>query len=105
VDVGTPGTRPEVKMKTVENIDVYIAEFPEEVRKILEKVRLTIHQAAPEATEAIKYKFQPLCLTVILYTLQPTNTTSDFTPLHQGLQSSKMRFPVIKTPKGQCNFR
>ena len=38
------------------NIDEYIASFPPEVRTILEKIRLTIRQAAPDAQERISYK-------------------------------------------------
>ena len=37
------------------DIDEYIAGFPEEVRAILERVRMTIREAAPGAEEAIKY--------------------------------------------------
>lgn len=37
------------------NIDEYIAGFPEQVREILEEIRRTIRQAAPDAEEAIKY--------------------------------------------------
>ena len=38
------------------NIDEYIATFPAEVRTILEKVRQTIRDAAPDAKETISYK-------------------------------------------------
>jgi uncharacterized protein YdhG (YjbR/CyaY superfamily) len=44
-----------VKQDKPENIDAYIAGFPEPVRKVLEQVRTTIRQAAPEAEEAIRY--------------------------------------------------
>ena len=37
------------------NIDEYIATFPTDIQKILEEIRGTIKQAAPEAEEAIKY--------------------------------------------------
>ena len=37
------------------NIDEYISGFPEDIRKILEQVRVTIKKAAPEAEEAIRY--------------------------------------------------
>jgi uncharacterized protein YdhG (YjbR/CyaY superfamily) len=40
---------------TYKTIDAYIAEFPAEVREILEKMRETIRQAAPEAGETISY--------------------------------------------------
>lgn len=37
-------------------IDEYIAQFPENVREILEQVRMTIREAAPEAEEIISYR-------------------------------------------------
>ncbi|MCI0525301.1 MAG: DUF1801 domain-containing protein [Acidobacteria bacterium] len=39
-----------------QNIDEYIAGFPEEIQKILEKIRKTIRKAAPYAEEAISYQ-------------------------------------------------
>jgi uncharacterized protein YdhG (YjbR/CyaY superfamily) len=38
------------------DIDDYILQFPGDVRSILEKVRLTIRHAAPEAKETISYQ-------------------------------------------------
>ena len=38
-----------------ETISEYIAGFPPEIQKILEKIRAIVQNAAPEATEAIKY--------------------------------------------------
>ena len=38
-----------------ETIDEYIEAFPENVRTILEKLRVTIRKAAPEAVESISY--------------------------------------------------
>ena len=43
-------------------IDEYIASFPPEIRTILEKIRQTIHQAAPKAQEAISYKMPAFTL-------------------------------------------
>jgi uncharacterized protein YdhG (YjbR/CyaY superfamily) len=37
-------------------MDAYIASFPKDVQKILEKIRQTIHEAAPGATETISYQ-------------------------------------------------
>lgn len=42
-------------MKKYDTIDDYIAEFPEDVQVLLEKVRATIRKAAPKAEEAVKY--------------------------------------------------
>lgn len=38
------------------DIDEYIAGFPAHVRAILQKVRATVAEAAPEAQETIKYR-------------------------------------------------
>ena len=44
------------------DIDEYIAAFSPEVQSILEKIRLTIRQAAPEAKEKISYKMPAFML-------------------------------------------
>lgn len=41
---------------TPATIDEYIAGFPPNVQEMLQKVRTTIREAAPDATEAIKYQ-------------------------------------------------
>ena len=46
-----PATR-----RTSKNVDEYIASFPPDVQDILERIRLTIRNAAPQAQEAISYK-------------------------------------------------
>ncbi len=43
------------KPKKAQDIDGYISQFPADVRTILELVRTTIRQAAPDATETIGY--------------------------------------------------
>lgn len=37
------------------NIDEYIAGFPDQTQALLQKMRVIMQQAAPKATEAIKY--------------------------------------------------
>jgi uncharacterized protein YdhG (YjbR/CyaY superfamily) len=48
------------------NIDEYIALFSPAVQAILEKIRLTIRQAAPEARETISYRIPAFTLEGIL---------------------------------------
>ncbi|MBL9203727.1 MAG: DUF1801 domain-containing protein [Opitutaceae bacterium] len=43
-------------------IDDYIASFPPAVQVLLQTVRVTIQKAAPEATEAIKYRLPTFVL-------------------------------------------
>ena len=44
------------KSQKPKDIDGYISQFPADVRAILEKVRVTIRHAAPEAKETISYQ-------------------------------------------------
>ena len=44
------------------NIDEYIASFPDDVQKILRKIRLTIRKAAPDAEEKISYQIPTFTL-------------------------------------------
>jgi uncharacterized protein YdhG (YjbR/CyaY superfamily) len=44
------------------SIDAYIASFSPEVQSILEKIRLTIREAAPEAEEKISYQMPTFAL-------------------------------------------
>ncbi len=45
-----------------DTIDSYIARFPDNVQAILQKIRSVIREAAPEATEAIKYQIPTFVL-------------------------------------------
>ena len=45
-----------MQSKTPKDIDEYIAGFPKDVQKILNKIRSTIKKAAPKAEEAISYQ-------------------------------------------------
>lgn len=47
---------------TPQNIDAYIAGFPDEVQEILQKIRVTIHRAAPGAEEKISYQMPTFTL-------------------------------------------
>ena len=51
---------------TAGNIDEYIASFAPEVQAILERIRLTIRRAAPDAQETISYKIPAFTLNGIL---------------------------------------
>jgi uncharacterized protein YdhG (YjbR/CyaY superfamily) len=45
----------ETAQATPNGIDEYIAGFPKDIQKLLQKIRMTIREAAPDAEEAIKY--------------------------------------------------
>ena len=43
------------KQTAPQNMDQYIAGFPQNVQEILEDIRMTVRKAAPDAEETIKY--------------------------------------------------
>lgn len=49
----------QIALKT---IDEYIAAFPPDVQEILEKIRMTIRETAPEAEETISYQMPTFTL-------------------------------------------
>ena len=51
-----------MKTKQAKDIDEYIADFPDDVQPLLEKVRASIRKAAPDAEEAIKYQIPTFVL-------------------------------------------
>jgi uncharacterized protein YdhG (YjbR/CyaY superfamily) len=48
--------------RTPSTIDEYIADFPREIREILERVRTTVKKAAPDAEEKISYQIPTFTL-------------------------------------------
>jgi uncharacterized protein YdhG (YjbR/CyaY superfamily) len=63
------GTVAVVAKTDFKSVDEYIASRPENVRPMLERVRTAIHQAIPEAEEAISYQIAAFKLRgrVVLY--------------------------------------
>ena len=45
-----------------QNIDEYIAGFPQVVQEILQKIRMMVKKAAPDAQETIKYQMPAFML-------------------------------------------
>ena len=45
-----------------ESVDQYVSSFPEEVRVVLERVRLTIRNAVPDLEEKISYQIPTMTL-------------------------------------------
>ncbi len=87
-----------------ENIDDYIAGFPEHVQAILQQVRKTIQAAAPEATEAIKYAMPTFVLNGNLVHFAAFTNHIGFYPAPQGIESFKEELSVYKGGKGSVQF-
>jgi uncharacterized protein YdhG (YjbR/CyaY superfamily) len=91
-------------MKTYANIDAYIAEFPEEVQVILEKVRATIQRSAPLATEAISYGIPTFKLHGNLVHFAGYKHHVGFYPGAEPIVVFKDQLKKYKTSKGTIQF-
>jgi len=91
-------------MKEYVDINNYITEFPEEIRVILEQIRNTIHQAAPEAKEAIKYGMPTFVLNGNLVHFAAFKNHIGFYPAPSGIDTFIKELAVYRTGKGTIQF-
>ena len=89
---------------TFNNIDEYIAGFPQDIQKILEQVRATIKQAAPGAEEAIKYAIPTFTLNGNLVHFAAFKNHIGFYATPSGSDAFKKELSVYKTGEGSVQF-
>lgn len=89
---------------TPANIDDYIASFPQEVQVILEKLRQTIRQAAPDATEKISYQMPTFYLNGNLVHFAAYKNHIGFYPAPSGIVAFQDELTKYKTSKGAIQF-
>ncbi len=87
-----------------ENIDQYIANFPAETQKLLQKVRETIRQAAPEAKEVISYGMPAFKQHTVLVYFAGYAKHIGFYPTSSGIENFKDEFTDYKWSKGAVQF-
>ena len=86
------------------NIDEYIANFPPEVQAILQKVRATIHEAAPGAMEAISYQMPTFKLKGNLVHFAAWKTHIGFYPTPSGITQFEDELSIYARSKGTVHF-
>lgn len=86
------------------DINDYIAAFPENVQKLLEQVRATIQKAAPEATETISYAMPTFKLNGILVHFAAFQNHIGFYALPSGNEAFQEDLSAYKTGKGSIQF-
>lgn len=91
-------------MKEYTDINAFIAEFPEEVQAILQKVRATIQQAAPDATEAIKYGMPTFVLNGNLVHFAAYKKHIGFYPAPTGIDAFIDELAQLRTGNGTIQF-
>ena len=89
---------------TIKTIDEYIAAFPKEVQEILEKVRATIHKAAPNAKETITYGRPTFTLNGNLVHFAAFKKHLGFYPTPSGIEKFKVELSGYEGAKGSVQF-
>ncbi|MGE5072087.1 MAG: iron chaperone [Anaerolineae bacterium] len=84
--------------------DEYIAQFPQDVQKILNKVRATIRKAAPKATERIGYGMPGYYQDGSLVWFGGHPNHIGFYPTGEGIAAFKKELASYKTSKGAVQF-
>lgn len=94
-----------MKSTVAENIDAYIAGFPQEVQTALEQVRAAVKKAAPEATETIKYAMPTFMLNGNLVHFAAYKKHIGLYPAPTGDEAfDKMLAPYQTSGKGTVQF-
>ena len=91
--------------KAFETIDEYIASFPKDVQVILEELRQTIRDCAPDAEERISYGISTFDLNGRhLVHFAAFKKHVGFFPTSSGVTAFKKELSSFKTSKGTVQF-
>ena len=85
-------------------IDEYVAGFPQDVGVILEQIRMTIRDAAPEAEETIKYQMPTFTLNGNLVHFAAFKKHIGFYPVPTGIEKFRDELSVYEMGKGSVQF-
>jgi uncharacterized protein YdhG (YjbR/CyaY superfamily) len=91
-------------MKEVNDIDRYIAGFPENTRNMLEQLRHTIKQNAPDAEEVISYQMPAYKQNGILLYFAAYKNHIGFYPMAQAIEVFRAELSSFKLSKGTIQF-
>lgn len=94
----------DAKTPSFTTIDEYIAGFPAEVQAILQKVRATIRQAAPDAQEKIGYGIPTFTLHGNLVHFAAYKNHIGFYPAPRGIEKFKDELAAYAGSKGTIQF-
>jgi uncharacterized protein YdhG (YjbR/CyaY superfamily) len=90
--------------KEYQTIDEYIATFPEKTQRILQELRRTIREAAPQAEETISYRMPAFRLNGILVWLAAFRDHIGFFPKASAIEVFREELGDYETSKGTVRF-
>jgi len=86
------------------NIDEYIAGFPPDIQELLERIRMTIRKAAPDAEEKISYQMPTFALKGNLVHFAACKNHIGFYPTPTGTEKFQKELSIYKGAKGSVRF-
>ena len=90
--------------KTYKNVDEYISTFPKNVQAILQKLRQSIKEAAPEAEEIISYQMPAFKLNGVLVWFAAFKDHISLFPKVSAIEAFKEELANYETSKGTIRF-
>jgi len=91
-------------MQGFKTIDEYINMFPEDVRMILNELRQTVREAAPQAEETINYQMPTFTLNGNLVHFTAFKNHIGFYPTPTRIEMFKQELAPYKGAKGSVQF-
>ena len=85
-------------------IDQYVAGYPDDVQRILQKIRTIIGKAAPDAQETIKYRIPTFTLKGNLVHFGAFKNHIGFYPTPSGTEKFKKELSIYQGAKGSVRF-
>ncbi|WP_244950714.1 iron chaperone [Pedobacter suwonensis] len=85
-------------------IDEYIALFPIKTQEMLQQIRKSIQNAAPDAVELISYKMPAFKQNKVLVYFAAYEKHIGFYPTGDGIEAFKAEFSDFKWSKGAVQF-
>jgi uncharacterized protein YdhG (YjbR/CyaY superfamily) len=85
-------------------VDAYIAGFPSAIQKLLQQIRATVREAAPGATETIRYAMPTYTLQGNLVHFAAFKHHIGFYPTPTGIKAFEAELAKYKGAKGSVQF-
>lgn len=92
-------------MKAYKSIDEYISTFPKETQIVLEEIRKTIKEEAPNAIEKISYGMPTFYLNGNLVHFAAFKNHIGIFPAPSGINAFEKELSKYKTGKGTLRFK
>lgn len=89
---------------SIKTIDEYISVFPSPIQELLQQIRITIQEEAPDATEAISYAMPTFKLHGNLVHFAAFKSHIGFYPTPSGIKAFEKELDAYKYSKGAIQF-